>query len=48
VAGAPKVLFNSHIGGEDAFPGFDAAKYGRFLIPLAVEQSGAPITVVVN
>jgi eukaryotic-like serine/threonine-protein kinase len=46
-AGAPKALFDSHIGG-DQFTWFDVAKDGRFLIPTVVEQSGAPITVVVN
>jgi Tol biopolymer transport system component len=46
-AGAPKALFDSHISG-DQFTWFDVAKDGRFLIPTVVEQSGAPITVVVN
>ena len=46
-AGAPKALFDSHIGG-DQFTWFDVAKDGRFLIPTVAEQSGAPITVVVN
>jgi Tol biopolymer transport system component/predicted Ser/Thr protein kinase len=46
-AGAPKALFDPHIGG-DQLSGFDVANDGRFLIPTAVEQSGAPITVVVN
>jgi eukaryotic-like serine/threonine-protein kinase len=46
-AGTPKALFDPHIGGGQS-TGFDVAKDGRFLIPTVVEQSGAPITVVVN
>jgi serine/threonine protein kinase/Tol biopolymer transport system component len=46
-AGAPKPLFDSHIGG-DQFTSFAVAQDGRFLIPTAVSQSGAPITVVVD
>jgi eukaryotic-like serine/threonine-protein kinase len=45
-AGTPKVLFDPHIGGDET-SGFDVSKDGRFLIAV-VEQSGAPITVVVN
>jgi eukaryotic-like serine/threonine-protein kinase len=46
-AGTPKALFDPHIGGG-ATDWFDVSKNGRFLIPVVVEQSGAPITVVVN
>jgi len=46
-AGAPKALFDPHFGG-DQYSWFDVTKDGRFLIPTVVEQSGAPITVVVN
>jgi eukaryotic-like serine/threonine-protein kinase len=46
-AGTPKALFDPHIGGDVA-NWFDVSKDGRFLIPAMVEQSGAPITVVVN
>ena len=46
-AGTPEALFDSHIG-EDQFTWFDVTKDGRFLIPTVVEQSGAPITVVLN
>ncbi len=45
--GAPKALFDPHIGGNEA-DGFDVTKDGRFLIPIAVEQSSSPINVVVN
>lgn len=49
-ASTPKALFDpkiEHLGGTRfPFSYFDVAKDGRFLIP--VEQSGAPITVVVN
>jgi hypothetical protein len=46
-AGAPKALFDPHFGG-DVTKRFDVSKDGRFLIPTVLEQSGAPITVVVN
>lgn len=46
-AGAPEALFDPHaIGGQ--FSWFGIAKDGRFLIPTAAEQSGTPITIVVN
>jgi Tol biopolymer transport system component len=46
--GAPKALFDPHFGGT-VTDRFDVSKDGRFLIPaVAVEQSTAPITVVVN
>ena len=46
-AGAPKALFDPHIGG-DRLAKFDVTKDGRFLIPVVAGQSGGPITVVVN
>jgi Tol biopolymer transport system component len=46
-AGTPKDLFDPHFGGDEADT-FDVSKDGRFLIPTVIEQSGAPITVVVN
>jgi eukaryotic-like serine/threonine-protein kinase len=50
LAGAPKALFDPKTGhpagARFPFTYFEVAKDGRFLIP--VEQSGAPITVVVN
>jgi hypothetical protein len=45
--GAPKALFDPHFGGDEG-DRFDVAKDGRFLIHTVVEQSGAPITVVIN
>ena len=45
-ASAPKALFDLHVGGGQL--GFDVTRDGRFLIPTAIEQSVAPITVVVN
>ncbi len=47
-ADAPKTLFDPHIGGDQFSTWFAVAKDGRFLIPMVVEQSGAPITVVVD
>ncbi len=46
-AGAPKALFNVRFPGDNAW--FDVSKDGRFLIPVAAEQSAAaPLTVVLN
>ena len=45
--GVPQALFDVRLGPNN--PSFDVSKDGRFLIPSAVEQTGAaPITVVVN
>jgi eukaryotic-like serine/threonine-protein kinase len=46
-AGTPKALFDPHFGGAET-DRFDVSKDGRFLVPAVVEQSGAPITIVVN
>jgi len=46
-AGAPKALFDPHIGGGRTAT-FDVTKEGHFLIPVVVGQSAVPITVVVN
>ena len=46
-AGTPRALFDPHLAGGQ-FTGFAVSKDGRFLVPTVAEQSGSPITVVVN
>jgi dipeptidyl aminopeptidase/acylaminoacyl peptidase len=43
--GAPTALFVTRIVGGS---GYDVGKDGRFLIPIPTEQSGPPMTVVLN
>ena len=46
-AGLPKPLFDAHLGLASSW--YDVGKDGRFLIPVAAEQTAnAPMTVVVN
>jgi Tol biopolymer transport system component len=45
--GAPKALFDTHTIG-DRLAKWDVSKDGRFLIPVAAQYYGDPITVVVN
>ena len=46
-AGAPEALFDPHMAGNQ-FTWFSVTMDGRFLIPTAVDQSGRPVTIVVN
>jgi len=46
-AGAPEALFDPHMAGNQ-FTWFGVTKDGRFLFPTAAEQSGRPVTIVVN
>ncbi len=44
-SGVPKMLFAARLTGAS---GYDVAKDGRFLIPVATEQTGPPMMVVLN
>jgi len=48
-AGTPRALFNTSLSFTSTSGFFDVSKDGRFLMPIAMEQSAnAPMTVVIN
>ena len=46
--GVPKVLFEAHTRFNNGIGTFDVSRDGRFLLPVVVEQTAVPMTVVLN